>query len=102
MATYRIVCTEQQPASQPPNHAHIVAVGVGADPNSASEQLILNQVITAIDQGHHFYTQGVATGKIAQVEKYYCTYCRQYHIRSSPDATRDNNLDNLRYCNWKR
>jgi hypothetical protein len=102
MATYRIVCTEQQPASQPPSHAHIVAVGVGTDPNSASERLTLYQVITAMDQGHHFYTQGMQTGKTAWVEKYYCSYCRQYHIRSAPDATRDNNLDSLRYCNWRK
>ena len=31
MATYRIICTNQEPANKPPQHAHIVAVGVGID-----------------------------------------------------------------------
>lgn len=29
MATFRVICTNQEPASQPPKHAHIVSVGVG-------------------------------------------------------------------------
>ena len=102
MATFRIVCTEQQPANQPPSHAHIVAVGLGNDPNNETQRMTLTEVVNAIDFGHEFFTQGVQTAKTARVEKFWCQYCRQYHIRSSPDATRDNNLDYLRYCNWRR
>jgi uncharacterized protein DUF3892 len=102
MSTYRIVCTEQQPASQPPSHAHIVAVGVGSDASSANERFTLAQVIQKLDVGDKFYTQGVTSGKTAMVEKYWCGHCRQYHIRSTADAVLDNNLDKLRYCSWKR
>ncbi len=101
MTTYRIVCTEQQPASQPPTHAHIVAVGVGDNPDSATTRFSLTEVIRKMDTGDRFYTKGTQSGKVASVEKYVCTYCRQYHIRSSPDAVKDNNLDSLRYCQWK-
>ncbi|NLB75869.1 MAG: DUF3892 domain-containing protein [Crenarchaeota archaeon] len=98
---YRIVCTEQEPAQNPPKHAHIVAVGTGTDPDKADQRLTLTQVIQKMDNGDRFYTKGLRTGKIAWVEKYWCSYCRQHHIRSSPDATTDNNLDSLRYCSWK-
>jgi hypothetical protein len=99
---YQIVCTEQEPATNPPQHAHIVAVGVGSDPDAASQRLTLSQVIQMLDTGDRFLTHGLKTGKSAWVEKYWCSHCRAYHIRSSPDATTDNNLDSLRYCRWKR
>jgi hypothetical protein len=98
---YRIVCTEQEPATNPPSHAHIVAVGVGNDPNGAEQRLLLSSVLMMMDRGDIFYTKGTTSGKVAKVEKYWCSSCEKYHIRSSPDATTDNNLDNLRYCHWK-
>ena len=101
MATYRIVCTNQQPASKPPQHAHIVAVGTGDDPARASARLSLAEVIQKIDAGDQFYTLGAQSGKRANVEKYWCGHCQQYHIRSSSDAVKDNNLDSLRYCQWQ-
>ena len=99
---FQIVCTEQVPAQNPPKHAHIVAVGVGDDPNRANKRLSLNTVIQMMDDGDRFYTRGQKTGRIAWVEKYICTSCRKYHIRSAPDATTDNNLDSLRYCHWEQ
>ena len=96
----RIVCTEQEPAPNPPKHAHIVAVGIGNDPNRADKRLTLNQVIHMMDNGDNFYTIGLQTGKSAWVEKYFCRSCNRYHIRSAPDHTTDNNLDNLRYCKF--
>lgn len=102
MTTYRIVCTEQLPISQPPSHAHIVAVGIGTNPNAATQKMTLAEVLSAIDQGHIFYTQGIQSGKTARVEKFVCPHCRKYHIRSTPDAVPDNNLDSLRYCNWEK
>lgn len=98
MASYRIVCTEQEPASQPPQHAHIVAVGIGNTSDRYTQRLTLTQVIQMIDRGERFYTVGSQSGKTAWVEKYYCPHCRQYHIKSAADAVRDNNLDNLPYC----
>lgn len=102
MTTYRIVCTEQQPASAPPSHAHIVAVGTGTDPNKATERWTLAQVIQKMDAGDKFFTQSITSGKSAWVEKYFCSPCRLYHIRSSADASKDNNLDSLRTCNWQK
>jgi hypothetical protein len=99
---YRIVCTEQEPAPNPPQHAHIVGVGVGSNPEAASQRYTLLEVIQMMDRGDRFYTQGNRTGAIASVVKYWCSYCARYHIRSSPDATTENNLDHLRYCSWKK
>jgi len=44
MTTYRVICTNQEPASQPPQHAHIVAIGVGttADHYSQRFSCVLN------------------------------------------------------------
>lgn len=102
MSTYRIVCTNQEPASQPPQHAHIVAVGVGDDPNKATQRLTLAQVLQMIERGDKFFTKGVQSEKTAWVEKYLCLSCHQYHIRSAADAVKDNNLDSLPYCNWSK
>lgn len=101
MATYRIVCTDQEPVTQPTTHAHIVSVGVGNDPNKADQKWTLNQVVTALNNGDVFYTQGVTSGRIARVESYVCSACRRTHIRSTPDAVADNNLDSLRRCHWQ-
>jgi hypothetical protein len=101
MARYRIVCTDQEPLYQPTTHAHIVAVGTGTDPNKANTRWTLQEVVAAMDRGDGFYTVGVNSGKVALVEKYTCTLCWRTHIRSSPDAVMDNNLDSLRRCNWQ-
>lgn len=101
MAQHRIVCTDQEPYYQPATHAHIVAVGTGTDPNRAKQRWTLQQVLDAMDRGEVFYTLGVHSGKVALVEKYTCSQCWRTHIRSAPDAVTDNNLDNLRRCNWE-
>lgn len=101
MTDYRIVCTTQEPAPNPPQHARIVAVGVGNDPDKASQRITLSEVLRLLRSGNRFYTKGERTGKIAFVEAYMCAACGSEHIRSKPDATTDNNLDSLRYCNWK-
>lgn len=98
MATYRIICTNQEPANKPPKHAHIVAVGVGTEPTHYSRSLALHEVIRMMTNGDTFYTQGATSGKVARVDKYVCSYCNQWHIKSASDAVTDNNLDNLPYC----
>jgi hypothetical protein len=102
MSTYRIVCTNQEPASQPPTHAHIVAVGVGDDSSHATNRFTLGQVLSMMTSGDIFFTKGIESQKIALVEKYWCTSCSQFHIRSAADSVKDNNLDNLRYCQWSK
>jgi hypothetical protein len=98
VATYRIVCTEQVPVNEPNRRAHIVAVGTGTDPTRYTRRWSLDEVLTAMDRGDRFYTQGVQSGKVANVEKYVCQNCRRVFIRSTADAVADNNLDNLRRC----
>ena len=69
MARYRIVCTEQEPVTEPTTHAHIVAVGTGTDPDKADKRWTLNEVLTAMDKADTFYTQGQTSGRVAEVEK---------------------------------
>jgi len=95
---YRIVCTEQEPADRPPDHAHIVAVGTGTDPAAANMRWTLEEVLRAMRSGDAFYTEGVESGRVAQVQEYECRSCRRTFIRSAPDCTYDNNLDYLRRC----
>jgi len=90
MAIYRVICTNQEPASQPPQHAHIVALGVGATTDHYNQRFTLPTVIRMMNNGDRFFTQGPQSGKIAWVEMYYCSYCLQYHIKSAADAVIDN------------
>ncbi len=96
----RIVCTEQQPVGQPASHAHIVAVGIGASTDKATERMTLDQVLLAMRTGDTFYTQGPTSGKEAAVKPEKCSKCGRDIIKSAPDAVHDNNLDNLQFCKW--
>jgi len=98
MATYRIICTTQEPPQLPNDRAHIVAVGTGTSASNYDRYWQLNEVLAAMDRGDAFYTLGETSRKTASVEKYKCPWCLQTHIRSSPDAVKDNNLDNLPGC----
>ncbi|MCI0640467.1 MAG: DUF3892 domain-containing protein [Gemmataceae bacterium] len=98
MASYRIVCTDQAPADKPPSHQHIVNVGTGTNPIRADKRWSLQQVLDAMDKGDTFYTIGERSGKRAEVDKYWCTPCGRWFIRSHADAVQDNNLDNLPRC----
>jgi hypothetical protein len=98
MATYRIVCTDQESSGHSNQEAHIVGVGVGDDPNKAPRRWTLDEVLLAIDHGDLFYTKGVTTGKLALVEKYTCAACRRVHIRSVADKVTDNDLNRMRRC----
>lgn len=98
MATYRIICTNQVPVTQPTSHAHIVAVGTGTDVTAYQRKWTLAEVLAAMALGNIFYTQGVTSGAIARVASYTCTLCSRTYIRSTPDAIYDNNLDALPAC----
>ena len=97
---YRIVCTEQSPFGNPPDHAHIVAVGTGHESSSASYRWTLDEVLVAMGNGHRFFTHGDRSGQTALVTAFWCPSCLRNHIRSMPDAVSDNNLDSLPYCRW--
>ena len=83
MGRHRIVCTTQEPAGRPPEHAHIVEVGTGIDAASASQRWTLDEVLRAMDRGEQFYTQGQQTGRVAGVEKFHCGRCVRTYIRST-------------------
>ena len=95
MSSYRIVCVKAQPP-----HRHIVGVGVGGNASYPSRRLSVGEVRRMIDAGDTFYTQSPTTEKRASVRRDTCRerYCMVATIRSSPDATRDSNLDNLHDC----
>lgn len=98
MAQYRIICTNQEPVSQPNDRAHIVGVGTGPTSVQYTKYWSLQEVLSAMDRGDTFYTHGESSGKSAWVTKYVCPNCTRTHIRSAPDAVTDNNLDNLTAC----
>lgn len=101
MSTHRIVCTEQVPTGNHPTRAKIVAVGVGVNSDRATERKTVPEVVRMMDLGEQFYTKGPHSGRTARVIKYWCHACSEWHIKSSPDAVSDNNLDSLRYCEWR-
>lgn len=97
MARHRIVCTEQEPFSQPTTHAHIVSVGTGSS-SGWDRRWTLDEVLAAMKRGDTFYTKGETSGREATVEPFECAKCRRTFIRSRPDAVWDNNLDSLSRC----
>jgi hypothetical protein len=99
MADHRVVCTDQIPSNYHPK-GRIVAVGIGTDSGKASQQMSVAEVVSAIDRGHRFYTVGDTSGRTAWVEKYWCSPCGGWHIKTRADAVWDNNLDSLRACRW--
>ena len=75
-----------------------MTVGTGANPDVVDRRWVLGEVLAAMDRGDTFYTQGKNSGRIAEVQKYMCMWCRHTFIRSAPDAVADNNLDYLPRC----
>lgn len=102
MASYRIVCVKTEHA-----HRHIVSVGTGTDAAKPTTTYTVTQVRNMIDNGDMFTTSD-ASGKTARVRKDDCgvtekvggvdTKCTVKTIRSTADAVKDNNLDNLPVC----
>ena len=95
--TYRVVCVNLK---NPSRHEHILTVGTGTDPDSATQQWAVERVRAEISNGTRFYTESPSTGDEAEVEPYLCG-CGVKTIRSTADAVTDNNLDNLRPCRWQ-
>ena len=95
---YRILCTRKSEVPTPRRHGHIVSVGTGTTPQQYSQTWTVAQVLAAIGRGDLFYTQSVSTGKVAKVEPYTCHICSRQGIRTTADAVKDNNLDDLPLC----
>lgn len=97
-AAKRIVCVE---TLHP--HRHITHVGTGSDPDQANHRWTVMEVRQELRRGVRFYTMDPLTGATADVEPYDAHVGGQIirTIRSTPDATPRNNLDNLRVCRWR-
>jgi hypothetical protein len=95
MAALQIVCVETEHP-----HRHILAVGIGADADRASYRLTTADVRKAIADGDVFYTVGSVSGEVALVSPDNCRIagCTIKTIRTHPDDTRDDNLDEMRVC----
>ena len=91
----RIVCTNQEPILADHDKAHIVEVRVEGSPRLFP----LAEVLASMKFGAKFYTRDEKTRKEADVEPYNCSRCQKTYIRSTADATEDNNLDSLGSCN---
>lgn len=102
MTRKRIVCTEQIPYGNAPSNALIISVGMSDGGDVAEEKCTVAGVISMIDRGVYVYTCGIQSRQVARVIKYWDTSLGRYHIKSAPDCTHDNNLDYLRYCQWKK
>lgn len=96
----RIVCVESEYLT-PQGHRHLTYVGIGDDPDSASSRMTVAQVRQDIANGVDYYTVGPVSSRRAYVERWTCA-CGIKTIRTVPDQVIDNNLDQLRTCQWRR
>jgi hypothetical protein len=88
MADYRIVCVNHAP------EGHIESVGYTQyDTDEGYDGIwTVEEARYALEQGHRLYRVSPSTGDEADVELYEDT------IRTNPDQTTDNNLDDLPAC----
>ncbi len=96
MASLRICVTDQRPVTTSTQHAHIVAVGTGGNPDRPDSVWTLAQVVNSIRLNTHtFWTWSYTHQKWTGVSIFRCAFCLRDHIKSNADAAADNNLDNL-------
>ncbi len=98
MAAHRIVCVDMESCSSG-RAEHVVAVGIDEQSNHATNRQTVDQVLRALGIGEAYYTQ--AGNRTARVSKYSCSQCGRNFIRTHPDDTTVDNLDNLRACSWR-
>lgn len=98
MPGHRVICTTQDPPNTAHEAAHIVLVGTGTTPDRYSKTWTVQEVHEAIARGDTFYTESPTTGARARVNPWSCRTCGRQTLRSSADAVKDNNLDNLPRC----
>ncbi len=107
MAKYQVLCVDQEPWDQNNKHAQIVALGTRAADGS-TRRWSAQEVIRAIEKakknkkkkkkGDAFFTVDPKTGAEAKVRVRRCKKCGHKIIKSSPDATSNNNLNSLKRC----
>jgi hypothetical protein len=95
VARHEIVCTRQFPPGARPDHARIVEVGLRGEATRRS----LREVVGWIERGEHeVYMTDPSTGQPAEVALCRCPGATWTHIKTWPNATRDDNLDSLPRC----
>jgi len=103
MANRRVVCITKHPTHQDRYH-RITHVGVGTDPDQASEKLDVATVIRNIKSvsGDRYYVVG-SDGSEASVIARRCPHCSNGHeiIATTADNTKRDNLLELRECRWQ-
>jgi hypothetical protein len=92
MSAFQITCVSKKLYLS--SHEHIEWVGV----KDERQPLSVGDVYRLMDARHRFYTVSPSTGAVALVEPLHC--CHVDTLRSSADAVRDNNLDDLPVCRW--
>jgi Protein of unknown function (DUF3892) len=94
---YQIVCVNTEHP-----HRHIIRVGTGHGSGLAERLWSVEEVRRALDENNAFFTVSPSTNRIAYVHVDDCPEpgCTVQTIQTYPDAVPDNNLDNLRECNW--
>lgn len=60
---YRIVCVEKEAAQYSPEHAHVIAVGIGSNLWEEKERLTLSQVIQKMVLETVFIHRGLELAK---------------------------------------
>ena len=91
----RIVCTDQEPAGAGHDAAHIVAGGIGSSNGNPDNLEDVETIRRNIRNGTTYYTR--YAGNRADVHPYTCS-CGTKTIRTDPDSSGANNLDNLPGC----
>lgn len=92
----RIVCTNQEPAGQDHDTAHIVEAGVGTSNGIPTKILDVDKIREDILLNNEAYYTNYGGNK-ADVDRYTCS-CGYETIRSDPDSFTGNNLDKLPDC----
>lgn len=88
MAEHQITCVVVKNQKK---HDHIIEVG------GNTRKWTVSQAYDAMDKGDTFYTEK-PKGSRASVKKFHCGECNFDTLRSGPDATKENNLDNMPNC----
>ena len=98
MGQYHVICTIKSPAATPPIHGHIVRIGT-EDTKGNSRSWTVRKFTMRWNRERRFLTNTSPDLKhVALVQKYRCPAHGFDTLQSAPDATTDNNVDNLPKC----
>lgn len=97
--SYRIVCVETEFSAARARTA-TSWLSERATTHTPSRPWTVAQVRAALRKGTKFHTKGPSSGKVADVDPDQC--CGVLTLKSTNDSGKDNNLDDMRACAWKR